>query len=113
MGMYESPINLYMDDIKRQVVKQQEDLILKAVQNIAIGVDRDELIRALQYDRDQYEKGYQDAIAEKNLVEVVRCKYCKHFHTMEEGFQDCINPYGIDLPSEFDYCSYGERKDND
>ena len=45
--------------------------------------------------------------------ELVQCKDCKHYHTMEEGFKDCINPLGIDMPQEGDFCSYGERKDND
>lgn len=58
--MYESPIILYMTDIQTQIIKQQEEQIVKAVQSVAVGVDHDELFRALKYDRDQYNKGYQD-----------------------------------------------------
>ena len=39
---------------------QMEGEIMKAVQRVGIDVDKDELIRALQYDRGQYQKGYMD-----------------------------------------------------
>lgn len=44
-----------------------------------------------------------------NVVEVVRCKDCKHHHDCETHFCDAL---GMDCPddSEF-FCSYGERKD--
>lgn len=34
--------------------------ILKAVQNVGVDVSKDELIKALKYDRGQYQKGYED-----------------------------------------------------
>lgn len=34
--------------------------IIKAVQNVGVDVSKDELIKALQYDRGQYQKGYED-----------------------------------------------------
>lgn len=58
--MYESPIHLYVTDIQTQIIKRQEDQILKAVQGVGVGVDHDELFRALKYDRDQYDKGFRD-----------------------------------------------------
>ena len=60
MGMYKSPIDI----IYGQMEKQMEGDILRAVQRYGINVDKEELIRALQYDREQYEKGYADAKAE-------------------------------------------------
>ena len=46
-----------------------EENIFKAIQNVDINVDREELIKALKYDRDQYNKGYEDAKAEiKNTL---------------------------------------------
>ena len=53
---YESPINI----ISRQMEIQMEGEIMKAVQRVGIDVDKDELIRALQYDRGQYQEGYMD-----------------------------------------------------
>lgn len=45
-----------------------------------------------------------------HYVSLVQCKDCKYYHTMEEGFQDCINTLGIDIPQRYDFCSYGERR---
>ena len=55
--MYISPIDI----IYGQLETQMEGDILRAVQSYGINVDKDELIRALQYDREQYYKGYADA----------------------------------------------------
>lgn len=51
---YKSPIEIYMGQMRIE----QENNIVRAVQNQDINVDKDELIKALQYDREQYEKGY-------------------------------------------------------
>lgn len=59
--MYKSPIELIYEDIQYQV----EEGIYKAVQKLNIKVDREELIKALEYDRGQYYKGYEDAKAER------------------------------------------------
>lgn len=55
--MYESPIKI----IQSQLEMKLEDDILKAVQSRYIDVDKEELIKALVYDRNQYNKGYVDA----------------------------------------------------
>lgn len=60
--MYESPINFIFDDIQMQIVRQQENEAYMAVQKCGVDVDKEELKRALQYDREQYEKGYEDAV---------------------------------------------------
>ncbi len=35
-------------------------MVMKAVRKVGVNVDKGELIKALQYDRDQYTKGYED-----------------------------------------------------
>lgn len=71
---YESPITLMTRAIQSNVDDMVSDGILKAVCDVGISVDKDELIRALKYDREQYEKGYRDRDRE-----IVRCKDCwKH-----------------------------------
>lgn len=62
--MYESPIHLIYDDIKLQLDKNVEDYVYSAVQNVGVNVDREELIRALKYDREQYSSGYRNGQAE-------------------------------------------------
>ena len=54
--MYKSPI----DVLQKQIRLQYENDILKAVQEYSITVDKEELLKALQYDREQYEKGFAD-----------------------------------------------------
>jgi len=51
---YESPIEI----ISGKMRMEQENHIFKVIQDYGVNVDKDELIKALQYDRDQYEKGY-------------------------------------------------------
>lgn len=55
--MYESPIKVVQGELETQL----EGEILKAVHRGGVAVDRDELIRALRYDREQYQKGFDDA----------------------------------------------------
>ena len=54
--MYESPIKI----ITGKMQTRFDDEIYSAVQNVGINVDREELLKALEYDRGQYEKGYED-----------------------------------------------------
>lgn len=44
-----------------------------------------------------------------DVVEVVRCKDCKHSTPCEEIIR-CLNPYGLTICDENDFCSYGERR---
>ena len=58
--MYEAPIKL----IQRQLRINEENGILKAIKDVGVVVDEEELAKALQYDRGQYDKGYSDGIKE-------------------------------------------------
>lgn len=102
--MWESPINLIMNDMKTELVKRQEEQVLRAVQSIGVDVDKEELIRALNYDRDQYEKGYRDAMAE-----LVRCKDCKHWYPDADCGMAC--EFTNMSQPEDGYCNWGVRKD--
>lgn len=59
---YESPISLIYENAQRQMQIQLENGVYSAVQNVGIDVNKDELIKALQYDRQQYDKGYSDGM---------------------------------------------------
>ena len=61
--MYQSPITLFKTDPMIETLKNETDeLVLRAVAHADVQVDRDELIKALQYDRGQYEKGFSDGV---------------------------------------------------
>ena len=57
--MYKSPI----ETIKTEIQTQFENDCIKAVQSYGFMVNKEELIKALNYDREQYEKGYSDGYA--------------------------------------------------
>lgn len=59
--MYKSPIEIIYGGMQTRL----EGEILLAVQQVGVNVDKEELIKALDYDRKQYEKGYADAMMEK------------------------------------------------
>lgn len=67
LGGYNSPITMFVDQMR----VQQEGEVFKAVQHVGVTVDKDELLKALAYDREQYEKGYRDAQSKLKPM----CKY--------------------------------------
>lgn len=106
---YQSPIEIIMSNMQMYM----EGEIYKAVQNIGINVDKDELLKALQYDRGQYQKGYADRDSE-----IVRCKDCRHGEMDTEHFIRpsivCKNPAnGVGHVSHRPdwFCADGERKE--
>lgn len=66
---YQSPIDVIMG----QMNISYENEICKAVQNVGVNVDKNELMKALQYDRGQYQKGYADRDSE-----IIRCIDCRN-----------------------------------
>ena len=104
--MYKSPIEV----IYGQLQTKFEGDVVRAVQSYNINVDRDELIKALSYDRDQYDAGYRDAMAT-----IVHCKDCMYYKSVPDiitGTPIMMCDYGLlthNVPAEH-YCSYGVRK---
>jgi len=54
---YESPIEIVCGEMKNQL----ENDVYSVVQSYGIKIDKEELIKALEYDRNQYQQGYTDA----------------------------------------------------
>lgn len=109
--MYESPIDLYLSDISHQIMEQQDEQIYQAVVHFFPDVKREELLKALQYDRGQYEAGYADGKRDA-MAELVRCKDCKYGTEPQcDGTRWCEgwNQY---VPDEH-FCSFGKRKEDD
>lgn len=65
MSMYESPIEVIYGQIQTQIAEDLDNHIYKAVREVGVNVDKEELIKALQYDRDQYKKGFLDGYMAK------------------------------------------------
>ena len=108
--MYKSPIDI----IYGQMETQMEGDILRAVQKYGINVDKEELVRALNYDREQYYNGYADGRNDA-LADLVRCKDCKWYAPNNDGsWLGCAfdTRNKDDEPKADDFCSYGEKKEN-
>lgn len=54
--MYKPIVEIIVKDLETQ----KENAIIKAIQNIAINIDKEELQKALNYDRNSYNNGYID-----------------------------------------------------
>ena len=64
--MYKSPIEIFHGQLSTQL----EGEIFRAIQNVGINVDREELLKALEYDRGQYEEGFREG--EKHTLRQIR-----------------------------------------
>ena len=60
--MYESPIEIMYGAYQSELNSSVNRLLYKAIQDVGIKVDKAELIRALIYDRQQYEKGFKEGV---------------------------------------------------
>lgn len=72
--MYKSPIQLVTDDINYAMRAKIDDTIYQAVLKCDVAVDKDELIKALTYDRQQYDKGYSDGYSRGKADALVALK---------------------------------------
>lgn len=61
--MYESPVTIYTQEINRQMNEHLEESVFRITRAYGIDVNKEELLKALAYDRGQYEKGYEDGRA--------------------------------------------------
>lgn len=64
--MYKSPIEI----ITGQIKTNYENEIYRAVQNVGINIDKEELLKALEYDRGQYEEGFREG--EKHTMRQIK-----------------------------------------
>ena len=111
---YQSPIDIIqskmqhiIDSTNKQLDDKMDDAIYQAVVQIGINVDKDELLKALAYDRRQYQKGYNDRDRE-----IIRCGECKNARPWygDKSICDLWSEKGIDVFND-GYCNYGKRKD--
>lgn len=120
MYNYKSPIETTMLQVKSDIEKRLEDTAYKAVIECGVVVDKDELIKALAYDRGQYEKGYGDGYrAAKD--EIVRCKDCIYSRPldMEDDYEAFFGEDSVwcthrdSAEYGLGFCSLGERDENE
>ena len=89
--MWESPVNIFEihEPIAEEINKQTEETVFKAIHRVGVDVNKEELLKALQYDRNQYEKGYKDGYDE--AIDEFAEKFI--FKAVCEGCSGCTNCY--------------------
>lgn len=124
--MWESPITMITENIVSDITRKTEGTLVEYVHTVGFDVDKEELAKALAYDRHQYEKGYADGRADRD-AEIVRCKDCIHRPTDPKGhgygceleFPDEICPCYVNdnwfswMPDDNWFCKDGERREDD
>ena len=60
--MYESPIEFFTKTVTSKIAAEIDEKALEAVFQCGFSVNRDELEKALRYDRDQWRKGFADGV---------------------------------------------------
>ena len=111
--MYESPVTILYDRVAKAANERLEDHIMREIHRVGVIVDKDELIRAMNYDRRQYQKGYQDGKAAA-IAELIHCRECKYCDTSSLGGRYCqlwdVDDYEEAFVEDDDFCSKGERR---
>lgn len=92
---YEFPIKIYQSEMQTEM----ENGIFKTIQSYGISVDKTELIKALKYDRQQYDKGFRDGI--RKFAEML-----KEIKGLEENnlFHNVVNDILIELEGRYIEC---------
>ena len=88
----------------------RETLIELIRQPIAVMPDR--VGTALITFKLPYAEQLADHLIDNDVVQVVRCKDCKHRYTLQSGHSFCREHFPLGKYDD-DFCSYGERKDNE
>ena len=101
---YEPVVKIVTSDLQTRM----DDAVMKAVYRLGIDVDREELIRAINYDRNQYDKGFSNGY-QAAMRNIVRCKDCKHYWKHNKpAFPMCLAS-----PKDDAFCSEGERRSDE
>lgn len=106
--MYKSPITEYFGgSYVEHIKKATDDGVYTAVVRTGFDVDKEELKRALQYDRRQYERGYADGKADAE--EIVRCRECEWWEKQPDSLQGyCALMHNY--PTGSWYCGNARRR---
>jgi len=100
---YKSPIEITTDLVDGFNL-QIEDGVFKAVANYGVKVDKEELLKALAYDRNQYKKGYEDAMAE-----AIPIKWINEWIDSIKDKDRYKNKY-VEIPSEVKIVVYRDNQ---
>lgn len=106
----------YPNSVASKISKMLEDTILealiKAVQNLSIEIDEEELLKMLRDSKKQYRSGYNDGYNDRDS-EIVRCKDCNYWN---KDIEACDNSDSVCFHNGWCkpdwFCADGERKED-
>lgn len=98
--MYKSPIEQIYGEIQTQMVQEDENMVMKAIRKVGVNVDKEELIKALQYDRNQYTKGYEDG--KNDVLDKIRAKIFEEMLSHSGTGEEVIQAYADGLKKGLD-----------
>ena len=96
--------------ISKMLENTISEALIKAVQNISIEIDEEELLKRLRDSKEQYQRGY-----EAREQEIVRCKDCRYGQYCTDGkttyqcFKCNSGEFGV-LHEQDWFCGDGERR---
>jgi hypothetical protein len=70
-----------------RIQEAYENTIIEGVHKVGVSVDKDELVKALAYDRGQYEKGFEEGRA------WVDAKIYSAYKALQDGFAGTAQEY--------------------
>lgn len=85
--MYKPLIEIIMKEVLQKMDEDFESAVFKAIRKVGINVDKEELLKALIYDRGQYDEGYEDAMNEVKHPQPLK------FEDLKEGMWIYDAPY--------------------
>ena len=57
---WKTPVEITFQRISRDIQEKEDAYIIEEIRNIGVNVNKEELIKALNYDRQQYSQGYKN-----------------------------------------------------
>lgn len=89
--MYKSPISINFDSVLNDIRDGVDNSILKAVTTYNVDITKEELEKALAYDREQYEVGYKDGKQEGYSDGYTKGYNIGYYDGIYNGFEQAIN----------------------
>lgn len=86
---YKSPV----ETIRQQVQAKFEGDVMELIYSYGINVDKDELVKALKYDRDQYRKGFEDGC--KGTIDKIKAEVAREIFAEIEKYSEVSHWNGL------------------
>lgn len=89
---YESPIKRVVQEVSQELIQKENQYLMDCVRKVGFEIDEKELAKALEYDRQQYEKGVADERrrVESIMRELYNCKNERGKHYIKEYMRDVL-----------------------